>query len=40
MAITLEISAAHPEGFPDRTVSIVRENSVALKFDSYEFEEE
>jgi len=40
VAITLEISATHPEGFPDRTVSIVRENSGALKFDSYEFEEE
>ncbi len=38
--LTLDIEATHPEGFPEQTQRIVRENASALRFDQGEFEEE
>lgn len=38
--VTLEIQALSPGGFPENIVRIVRENSRALKFRIYEFEED
>lgn len=37
--ITLEISAARPEGFDDATIRTVNENSKVLKFTNFGFEE-
>jgi len=39
VALTLEISARRPEGFDERTVRTISENSRTLKFEGYGFEE-
>jgi hypothetical protein len=39
LAITIEIQAATPDGFDERTVSIVQENASALGLETWEFEE-
>ena len=40
MSVTLDIEAALPAGFDDRTVRVVKENAATLKFKIAEFETE
>ena len=40
VTLSLEITADHPSGFPDRERKIVEKNTVDLKFSQSSFEEE
>lgn len=37
--VTLDIAVSRPDGFDDKTVMLVRENSTTLKFDQHSFED-
>ncbi|MGV2436829.1 MAG UNVERIFIED_CONTAM: hypothetical protein LVT10_19690 [Anaerolineae bacterium] len=37
--VTLDIAVSRPDGFDEKTVMLVRENSTTLKFDQHSFED-